>query len=552
MFSQLMMDPYADILSKYVGDKNVDNYELTRVENSFKSLNEDLNCRMLRLEFRRLDGAAATAAAAAAAALLSIQEEEEEEEERDDEAEKWQRYWGDEARIDLVYYTRPLGIGHRLPIQRGFDKQVAFFGQVKPAIDGVLHHILEDSVDEYARHCVVARRNVLCFANHYANFAECPDAIMDEAHLLAAAEALARLHTYSLLAGNELSKPLDFIYPEAFEESVFVETPAEVLDSFIEMFVGMAEHCYLDAQWIGEYVRAGFEKARSARLDPRMRSTVCLGQADPRQMLFYKPHSEDPATRKCLLTDFTATQFAPRMLDVARLLYFQYSPLRRRQYEGPVIRAYYEQLCRLINDDLHPESREFEDLIGEYEEVRHIVMALCVCYYPTVYCEKRLFQDYNHNIADYQRRYFTIEEQSELLRMFETDDEARGFFEEFTEELVMAADRWKVEVRDPLEEKSNYEDAVEEEDQQEEAVEEKDRQQEMVEEKDPREEVVVEEVYRSDDEIEEIRRDEDVAELKYQLEDLTMKEYPYEDLVEQIWAYKNVTKESKLFDEYSN
>jgi len=497
MFSKLMMDPYVDILSKYVGDKKVDNYKLTRVENSPESLSEDLNCRKLRLEFRRLDGGA------------SARPSKIEDEERDEEAEKWQRYWGDEARIDLVYYTRPLGLGDRLPIQRGFDKQVAFFGQVKPAIDGVMHFIRENSCDEYARHCVVARRDVLCFANHYANFARCPDAIMDEAHLLAATEAMARLHTYSLLAGNELSKPLDFIYPDAFEESVFVETDTEVLDSFIEVFVEMAKHRYLDAEWIGEYVRAGFEKARSARLDTRARSTVCLGQADPRQMLFYKPYSEDPTARKCLLTDFTAIQFAPRMLDVARLLYFQYKPLLRRQYETPAIRAYYEQLCRLINDDLHPESREFEDLIGEYEEVRHIVMALCVCYYPTLYCKKRLFQDYNHHIADYQRRYFTIEERSKLLRMFETDDEARGFFEEFTEELVMAADRWKVEVRDPLEEKSNREE-------------------------------VVEEVYRSDDEVVEIHRDDDVAELKYRLEDLTMKEYAYEDLVEQIWAYNNL------------
>lgn len=259
-----------------------------------------------------------------------------------------------------------------------FERESKFFNKLYPELS-------KDYVgSSWSPGCLLANQNVIVLEDmRTQGYAMLEQKIFDGAHLNLAVKAQARLHASSILLESRTCEPASDICPKSCSEAIYVQTCP--FDLTIDLVKKIAERLDLDHS----HVRPGLRKAFTLLYDPKNlgRRVISHGDAWPNNYLFKNE-------RECVLIDFQMVRYAPRMYDVAQLVYFSTTVELRKQLERKAIEAYHEELCATLNrNNLDSEKPSLQVLLEEYEDARSTALLGAAIYYPIIFLTKKMLID---------------------------------------------------------------------------------------------------------------------------------------------------------------
>ena len=282
------------------------------------------------------------------------------------------------------------------PEQCSFIEQQGVYAQEAEFFNELMRHFLEvtsvGNVEPWSPKCYLATNSVIVLEDVRTKGFSMPERkILEGVTLKAAVMAMARLHAASILTEKKLGKPLNELYPQACVEQIFkditrkygLKLPEELITDIAKKNGRVVDSVQETLESVFDYMQKKDKK----------HCVICHGDAWPNNIMLT---SHDPP--KCLLVDYQMVRYAPRMCDVAQLLYLSTTKDIRQKEEQEMIKAYWNELCEtLMKCNPSIERPSLEGLQKEYEENRLVALVICIIYFPVVLLNKEVLRDYEHD-----------------------------------------------------------------------------------------------------------------------------------------------------------
>jgi len=302
-----------------------------------------------------------------------------------------------------------------------FDRESDFYNKLVPQLQA---DYLSPS---WCPKCLLANHNVIVLEDVRADsFNMRDDKVFDGAHLNAALRAQARLHASSIVAEARTSKLASDICPRACSEVIYVQSPQ--YDLILELIDKIAQRLNLDHA----NVEAGLRRGLTRLYDPDNpgRRVISHGDAWQNNCLF--KHEQE-----CILVDFQLVRYAPRMYDVAQLVYFSTARNVRKELEREAIEAYHDELCSVLDrNNLESQKPSLDLLLEEYEDARCTALLGAAVYYPIIFMTKEMLIKYESNPDEIYQKIFLRKTNDFVMELYDEHEEYAKKLNELTREIV--------------------------------------------------------------------------------------------------------------------
>lgn len=306
-----------------------------------------------------------------------------------------------------------------------FKQEAIFFGEVVPALARGFHG------DPWTSQCYLIKDDCLVFEELAHSGFSMTDKLLNENEIRAGLSAIARLHAASLHAEARLERPLNEIYPMAFNEMAFVREGNQYrwYLAGVDLAVSIAEKLGLDASRLPEACDKVFDAMRPSRSKQNVASH---GDLWSNNLMFNKNRPD-----QCRLVDFQLARYSPLGHDVAQFLYLCSSRSFRTSHGDAMLRHYYECLRDCLENKMKmtvkiPAWREVEQ---GYNEQRLAAAVTATIYFPTVLLDGRRAAEIMNDSESY-KKYVMVDRREPVLGNMERDPQYRSRINETIAELV--------------------------------------------------------------------------------------------------------------------
>ncbi|XP_020708191.1 uncharacterized protein LOC105686686 [Athalia rosae] len=300
-----------------------------------------------------------------------------------------------------IYFVK--AVPHEVPTQaeyvcetKIFIKEVLFFNYIVPE--------LEKSYlgERWSPKCYLAHNEVIVLEDLGSTGFSMREKLFDEESINAALAALARMHAASIGAEARLGKPLNELFPEAFQETGFQEYGKQFMwyTAGVKVAVAVAEQLGLDPSLIPKTCQEVFEANKPSR---SLQNVV--SHADPWSNNFMFKNGKPPL---CYVVDFQLVRYSPPGYDIAMLLYLTASQKLRETRGEAMVRHYYSVLCETLamyNPPIEPPS--FSSILKGMEEQKLGALVTAMIYLPTVLLDGALGAQVMNNPVTYAKYVYT-------------------------------------------------------------------------------------------------------------------------------------------------
>jgi thiamine kinase-like enzyme len=319
--------------------------------------------------------------------------------------------------------------------RRVFNQESEFFNEVLPQL---LEVMAVGKIEPWAPKCYLATTDIIVLEDVRTNGFSMRDVkVFEGENLKSTLKAMARLHAASVLVEKKLGKPLNEVYPRACVEQIFNEfmmaQTMNLLESLIKDVAKRSKRVIPD---VCEHMKRVFKYMNS---DGEGRCRVlCHGDAWPNN--FMLDSSEVP---KCLLVDYQIVRYAPRMADVAQLIYLSTNREVRRSEERDVIEAYWDEFCETLRKcNSAIERPSFEDIMQEYDDdVKLVGQLTAIMYFPTILLSKEVFAEYKNNPEVLYRKLVFRRNNDCVLELMDKDEDYASRITEIILEFIENCER---------------------------------------------------------------------------------------------------------------
>lgn len=300
-----------------------------------------------------------------------------------------------------LYFIK--AVPHEVPTQADyvcetkiFIKEVVFFNYIVPELEKFYPG------ERWGPRCYLAKKDVIVLEELRLSGFSMREKLFDEDSVNAALSALARMHAASLGAEARLGKPLNEVYPEAFQETGFQEDGKQYMKytAGVRVAVAVAEQLGLDASQIPIACQEVFEANKPSR---SLQNVV--SHADPWSNNFMFTEGKSPL---CYVIDFQLVRYSPPGYDIAMLLYLTASQKLRETRGDAMVRHYYSTLCETLamyDPPVKPPS--FSNILEGMEAQRLGALVTAMIYLPTVLMDGALCASLMNNPVTYAKYVFT-------------------------------------------------------------------------------------------------------------------------------------------------
>ena len=243
-----------------------------------------------------------------------------------------------------------------------FFKETLFYSKIMPEL------VMSVKDKSWLPQCYLIKDDVLVFEDLRAKNFALKDKHLDIPALKAALSALAKLHVSTILAEKRLGKTLAELYPESFEEWLYVREGkfGRWFRTGVDVLVAIAKYLRLEHSRVRRVCDRAFEAILPSKT---RRNVVCHGDVKSYNFMFADNGEPIP---QCVMIDYQCTRYYPATTDVAQLLYLNTVRPVRERHEQELLRHYYEVACQMLRENGGEASLmpSFEDMQKEYEETR--------------------------------------------------------------------------------------------------------------------------------------------------------------------------------------
>ncbi|XP_043281382.1 uncharacterized protein [Venturia canescens] len=307
-----------------------------------------------------------------------------------------------------------------------FKQETYFFEKVVPE----LSHAFNCS-EPWAPKCYIIKDDCLVFEDiGMYGFGMRPK-LLNEDEIRAGLGTIARYHGASLHAEARLGRPLNKLYPNAFEERAFLHRGNQYrwYLAGVDVAVKIAQLLGLDAKAVPAACDRVFDAMKPSLSKQNVASH---GDLWSNNLMFDK--SSPP---RCRLVDFQLARYSPLGHDVAQFMYLCGSREFRQKRELQMLRYYYQCLKDSLDfgSTIFVETPSWRDLQLSYEEQRLGALVTAIMYFPTVLLDGLTGAKIMNDPETY-KEFVTVDRRDQVLENMQRDPEYRQRLNETVRELV--------------------------------------------------------------------------------------------------------------------
>lgn len=254
---------------------------------------------------------------------------------------------------------------------QGFEKEIIFYTQLLPLMskDFVGDPWAPKGYMYFDSGLIVEDLREKGFAMH--------GKLLSLEEMTSSLETLARMHAASILTEEKLGKPLNEVFPQAFDSTFFFEDGAfrKWVFSGFNLSVAIAVKLGLD----GDKMRRICNRMTDSFVPSKKKINV-LSHADlwSNNIMF-----ACEGGLKSILVDFQLVRYCPLTHDVFFLLYLCSTREFREEHEGMLMKHYYETLCETLRNNKMSCVPGWDEVGSDVEEMRLSLATLSMLYFPT-------------------------------------------------------------------------------------------------------------------------------------------------------------------------
>uniref|UniRef100_A0A6V7J7K7 CHK kinase-like domain-containing protein n=1 Tax=Bracon brevicornis TaxID=1563983 RepID=A0A6V7J7K7_9HYME len=332
---------------------------------------------------------------------------------------------GADGEDELVCFVKTLPFGSSTQMEfaqelTAFNKEIAFFSEIFPQL------MKSQTGIAWAPKCFLTKDNALCFEDLAVKGFRMREGPFDEVHVKSALRALAGLHASSIRIEAEFGKPLNQIYPNDLEETIFSKKNKihKWFNSGKTASIFLAERMGLNVSRLSD----AFERIYGAAAPSSVKTNVLShGDLWSNNLLF-----DDRA--KCVLVDFQACRYCPASLDIIELLYLCAAPDLRIAKENEFLQYYYQCLLDDL-ENLSTKAPPFEEIQGGYAERKIAGCAIAALYFPTALLDGATCRDMLDTSGTFEEFFFG-DRTAAMVENMERDRSYKNRIEAAVRELV--------------------------------------------------------------------------------------------------------------------
>ena len=347
----------------------------------------------------------------------------------------------------LIVTTRRQGSSAENEIHTFFVKSIPYDNEAQTLLiqenkifyseTNVYKHILPLLTDRakskpYTAQCYLVKDDAIVFEDLKARNFSLKDKFLDVPDLRSVLTALGNFHASSILVERQLGKTFKELYPDLFQERMFVKRGQfyKWFSAGTDLLVAVAKSLNLDSTCIPKITNRIFDAILSSET---RRNVVCHGDLKSYNILF----DDSQPLPQCMLVDFQLVRYAPATVDVLQLLYLSTRRKFRKKHEKELLRHYHEAFCKTLreNDDGIIDIPSIEDVVAEYEEMRVVGMVMASIYGPMIFMDAKECQELTKDSESFDK--FALGDRVDAVtRMMKIDVVYRDVVTDIVEEMV--------------------------------------------------------------------------------------------------------------------
>lgn len=273
----------------------------------------------------------------------------------------------------LFLKTKPLkNMCNMVESMNVFEKEICFYNEILPLMT-------KNFVgNPWAPTCYSSSENSLIIEDLREKGFNMHEKILSKEELTSAMKTLAVMHAASITAEEKLGRPLNEVYPQAFQMKYFFEGN---FHDWISTGFNLAEALARKFGLDGDKMKNICKKYFYQSLGPSKTKINVASHADTwsNNLMF----TEDSPPR-CILVDFQMLRYCPLVYDVLFMLYLCSKREFRKKYETLLLRHYYTTLCEILRSNKrNARVPAWSELVHGVDEIRLGVAILSMLYFPT-------------------------------------------------------------------------------------------------------------------------------------------------------------------------